>query len=58
MRPEAQPQFFSKEGARTKSRFCSQKMSNLGPGLKKLMHIKRITDRAWGAEPPAARQIL
>ena len=54
MRPEAQPGFCQEEGGlEPKVNFLAQKLSNLGPVLNKLMLLKRITEGAWGAGPPA-----
>ena len=56
MRSEAQPGFFLERlrGFEPNVNFFAQKLSNLGSVMNELMQLKRITERAWGAEPPTA----
>ena len=46
--------FLKGKGLESKAKFFTQKFSNLGPVLNKLMQLKRITERELRAEPPAA----
>ena len=38
--------------------FLHKKLPNLGPTLNELMQLKRITEAAWGTEPPIAGRFI